>query len=46
VALRIHVIAAFAVHAVRSIPDAMTACQEWANRRFEAIEKYLKFQGP
>jgi hypothetical protein len=32
--------------AARSIPDAMTACQEWANRRFEAIEKYLKFQGP
>jgi len=23
--------------AARSIPDAMTACQEWANRRFEMM---------
>jgi hypothetical protein len=25
------------VMAARSIPDAMTACQEWANRRFEMM---------
>jgi len=25
------------VSAARSIPDAMTVCQEWANRRFEMM---------